>query len=112
MQHVSRFPFPVLAVLTTSLGAQQALPPLPDTTGFGVHVLALGRAPDDAVWVGTSGQGIFVARKGAGSRSNPRTIPPRGRFPSTSCTLSDSGRTGRSGTARWGTGGACRPTAA
>ena len=67
MQHVSRFPFPVLAVLTTSLAAQQGLPPLPDTTGFGVHVLALARAPDNAVWVGTYGQGIFVLRQGAGS---------------------------------------------
>jgi len=48
------------------LARAQSLPPLPDTTGFGVHVLALGRAPDDAVWVGTYGQGIFVLRRGAG----------------------------------------------
>ncbi|PYP09602.1 MAG: hypothetical protein DMD56_10640 [Gemmatimonadetes bacterium] len=47
--------------------AGQTLPPLPDTTGFGVHVLALARAPDNAVWVGTYGQGIFVLRQGAGS---------------------------------------------
>src|SRR3989454_7378183 len=47
-------------------GAQQ-LPPLPDTSGFGVHVLALTRAPDNALWVGTYGQGIFVLRPGAGS---------------------------------------------
>src|SRR3982074_2370648 len=67
MRHVSRFPFPVLAVLTTSLAAKQGPPPLPDTTGFGVHVLALARAPDEAVWVGTYGQGIFVLRRGAGS---------------------------------------------
>src|SRR5437899_5728741 len=66
MHHVSRFPFPVLALLAAPLDAQQTLPPLPDTTGFGVHVLALGRAPDDAVWVGTYGQGIFVLRRGAG----------------------------------------------
>lgn len=45
----------------------QALPPLPDTAGFGVHVLALARAPDNAIWVGTYGQGIFVLRRGAGS---------------------------------------------
>src|SRR2546422_5197944 len=67
MHHVSRFPFPVLALLAAPLAAQQSLPPLPDTSGFGVHVLALGRAPDDAVWVGTYGQGIFVLRRGAGS---------------------------------------------
>ncbi|HEU5261011.1 MAG TPA: peptidoglycan DD-metalloendopeptidase family protein [Gemmatimonadales bacterium] len=49
------------------LSSAQALPPLPDTTGFGVHVLALARAPDGAIWVGTYGQGIFVFRPGAGS---------------------------------------------
>ena len=43
----------------------QALPPLPDTTGFGVHVLAAARATDRAIWVGTYGQGIFVLRPGA-----------------------------------------------
>src|SRR2546422_2854182 len=67
MHHVSRFPFPVLALPAAPVAAQQSLPPLPDTSGFGVHVLALGRAPDDAVWVGTYGQGIFVLRRGAGS---------------------------------------------
>ena len=50
-----------------SLADAQQLPPLPDTTGFGVHVLALARAPDNAIWVGTYGQGIFVLRHGAGS---------------------------------------------
>src|SRR6266849_8271144 len=67
MLHVARSTLPVLLVVTRSLGAQQSLPPLPDTTGFGVHVLALARAPDEAVWVGTYGQGIFVLRQGAGS---------------------------------------------
>src|SRR2546425_102991 len=67
MLHVARSTLPVLLVVTRFLGAQQSLPPLPDTTGFGVHVLALARAPDEAVWVGTYGQGIFVLRRGAGS---------------------------------------------
>src|SRR3989442_1833834 len=67
MLHVARSTLPVLLVVTRSLGAQQSLPPLPDTTGFGVHVLALARAPDNALWVGTYGQGIFVLRQGAGS---------------------------------------------
>src|SRR5881397_1463571 len=49
------------------LSSAQSLPPLPDTTGFGVHVLALARAPDGAVWVGTYGQGIYVLRPGAGT---------------------------------------------
>jgi murein DD-endopeptidase MepM/ murein hydrolase activator NlpD len=35
-------------------------PVLPDTSGWGVHVLALRRAPDGAVWVGTNGAGMFV----------------------------------------------------
>src|SRR3989442_3693057 len=60
-----------LAVLTfvhaPGLAGAQALPPLPDTSGFGVHVLALARAPDGAVWVGTYGQGIYVLRPGAGT---------------------------------------------
>ena len=43
------------------------VPQLPDSSGWGVHVLAIARAPDSAVWVGTYGQGIFVLRKGAGS---------------------------------------------
>lgn len=54
-------------VCTASLSRAQSLPPLPDTTGFGVHVLAIARAPDNAVWVGTYGQGIFVLRPGAGA---------------------------------------------
>ena len=52
----------LLAVLQT-----QAIPPLPDSSGWGVHVLASARAPDSAEWVGTYGQGIFVLRKGVGS---------------------------------------------
>jgi murein DD-endopeptidase MepM/ murein hydrolase activator NlpD len=47
-------------------GAAQTIPPLPDATGWGVHVLALARAPDASLWVGTYGQGIFVLRTGAG----------------------------------------------
>ena len=52
----------LLALLQT-----QAIPPLPDSTGWGVHVLAIARAPDSAIWVGTYGQGIFVLRRGVGS---------------------------------------------
>src|SRR6267143_1227068 len=67
MRLASGFPFPVLALLAAPLVAQQSLPPLPDTTGLGVHVLAPARAPDTAVWVGTYGQGLLVLRQGAGS---------------------------------------------
>ena len=38
--------------------------PLPDTSGWGVHILALARGPDGAIWVGTYGDGIFVLRPG------------------------------------------------
>ena len=43
------------------------VPALPDSSGWGVHVLAIARAPDSAIWVGTYGQGIFVLQKGATS---------------------------------------------
>src|SRR5690606_3351251 len=40
---------------------QVGLPPaLPDTTGWGVHVLGLARGADGALWAGTFGQGIYV----------------------------------------------------
>jgi len=39
--------------------AAQQIPPLPDSSGWGVHVLALAKAPDSSIWVGTYGQGIF-----------------------------------------------------
>jgi len=41
------------------------IPPLPDSSGWGVHVLTVKRAPDRALWVGSYGQGIFVLRPGA-----------------------------------------------
>jgi peptidase M23-like protein len=50
--------------VASSLSAQQ-IPPLPDSTGWGVHVLALARGPDSSLWVGTYQQGIFVLRPGA-----------------------------------------------
>jgi murein DD-endopeptidase MepM/ murein hydrolase activator NlpD len=43
------------------------VPQLPDSSGWGVHVLAIARAPDSAMWVGTYGEGIFVLRPGVGS---------------------------------------------
>jgi len=57
----------LISLSTPSLSSPQALPPLPDATGFGVHVLALARAPDSAIWVGSYGDGIFVLRPGAGT---------------------------------------------
>src|SRR2546427_7046981 len=57
----------LLLVSLAGAGSPQSLPPLPDTTGFGVHVLALARAPDGAIWVGSYGQGLYVLRPGAGT---------------------------------------------
>src|ERR1051325_184844 len=54
-------------VAARSSARAQSIPPLPDSSGWGVHVLALARAPDSALWVGTYGQGIFVLRRGAAS---------------------------------------------
>jgi len=54
------------ALCGVPLAAQQ-IPQLPDSSGWGVHVLAIARAPDSAIWVGTYGQGIFVLRPGAPS---------------------------------------------
>jgi hypothetical protein len=55
----------LLLVLAPSIARAQQIPQLPDSTGFGVHVLALARAPDSAIWVGTYGDGIYVLRKNA-----------------------------------------------
>ncbi len=51
--------------LPSAVPAAPQLPPLPDTSGWGVHILALARAPDGAIWVGTYGDGIYVLRRGA-----------------------------------------------
>src|SRR5438552_18455956 len=66
-----RIPHSALLVAMILIGAPdpsgaQQLPPLPDTSGFGVHVLALTRAPANALWVGTYGEGVFEPRPGAG----------------------------------------------
>jgi murein DD-endopeptidase MepM/ murein hydrolase activator NlpD len=44
-----------------------ALPPLPDSAGWGVHVLTVARDPGGAIWVGTYGQGIYRLPAGAGA---------------------------------------------
>jgi murein DD-endopeptidase MepM/ murein hydrolase activator NlpD len=52
---------PLLALLPLLPLAAQDLPPLPGTP----HVLAIARAPDSALWIGTYGEGIFVLDRGA-----------------------------------------------
>jgi murein DD-endopeptidase MepM/ murein hydrolase activator NlpD len=51
-------------LVPTLLGAQK-LPALPDSTGFGIHVLTVARDPRGGLWVGTYGQGIYRLRPGA-----------------------------------------------
>ena len=54
-------------IATTPISAQQSLPSLPDTTGWGVHVLTAERGPDGSTWIGTYGRGMYRFRPG-GSR--------------------------------------------
>ncbi|MEP7326549.1 MAG: M23 family metallopeptidase [Gemmatimonadota bacterium] len=51
--------------LVTALSAQRTLPPLPDSTGWGVHVLTVQKDPRGSLWVGTYGRGIYRLRPGA-----------------------------------------------
>src|SRR4051812_21806073 len=44
---------------------QNTIPPLPDSTGWGVHVLAVARDAQGSIWVGTYGQGIYRLPLGA-----------------------------------------------
>ena len=46
-------------------GPQAAVPALPDSSGWGVHVLTVARDPGGTLWVGTYGQGIYRLRPGA-----------------------------------------------
>jgi murein DD-endopeptidase MepM/ murein hydrolase activator NlpD len=57
----------LLSSLSSSnpLPAQGPIPPLPDNTGWGVHVLAVARDARGAIWVGTYGQGIYRLPAGA-----------------------------------------------
>ncbi|HWA15354.1 MAG TPA: hypothetical protein VG817_02920, partial [Gemmatimonadales bacterium] len=51
-------------MLPATAAAQTPLPPLPDSTGWGVHVLTATRDPRGDLWVGTYGKGMFRLRKG------------------------------------------------
>ncbi len=58
---------PILALLLAALSTfapfhtlrAQSLPALPDSSGWGVHVLSVARDAEGGLWVGTYGQGIF-----------------------------------------------------
>ncbi len=45
---------------------------LPDTTGWGVHVLGLARSVDGTLWAGTFGEGIYVLRRDSANWENIR----------------------------------------
>jgi murein DD-endopeptidase MepM/ murein hydrolase activator NlpD len=45
--------------------AQGPIPPLPDSAGWGVHVLAVARDARGSIWVGTYGHGIYRLPVGA-----------------------------------------------
>jgi murein DD-endopeptidase MepM/ murein hydrolase activator NlpD len=53
------------ALAPMTANAQEKMPPLPDTTGWGVHVLAVGRDAQGTIWVGTYGKGIYRLPAGA-----------------------------------------------
>ncbi len=58
-------PWLLFLLCAPQLAAQSPLPPLPDSSGWGVHVLAVSRDPRGSVWVGTYGRGIYRLRSGA-----------------------------------------------
>jgi murein DD-endopeptidase MepM/ murein hydrolase activator NlpD len=64
---LARSAAPVLALMLLTVPAlwSQGLPALPDSAGWGVHVLAVSRDPAGTIWVGTYGQGIFRLPPGA-----------------------------------------------
>jgi murein DD-endopeptidase MepM/ murein hydrolase activator NlpD len=59
-------PSPTLAAVTLAAQAPPApFPPVPDTTGWGVHVLAAARDAGGTIWLGTYGYGILRLPAGA-----------------------------------------------
>lgn len=46
---------------------KEPFPKLPDSTGWGTHVLAVARDPQGALWVGTYGDGIYHLKAGPGA---------------------------------------------
>jgi murein DD-endopeptidase MepM/ murein hydrolase activator NlpD len=64
--HLRLFLFLAMGLASvTNIHAQGGIPPLPDSTGWGVHVLAVARDAQGSIWVGTYGQGIYRLPLGA-----------------------------------------------
>src|SRR5688572_5507513 len=55
---------PARAPQQSTREAPPAVLALPDSSGFGVPVLAVTKAPDGALWVGTYGRGIYILKGG------------------------------------------------
>jgi murein DD-endopeptidase MepM/ murein hydrolase activator NlpD len=45
--------------------AASPFPPIPDSAGWGTHVLAVARDPQSNIWIGTYGNGIYRLKAGA-----------------------------------------------
>jgi Peptidase family M23 len=56
-----------LAAVPSAASPQQVLPALPDSAGWGVHVLAAARDSSGTLWLGTYGQGIYRLPSGVSS---------------------------------------------
>src|SRR4029077_15381762 len=56
---------PATAVAQQNKPAAPAPPPLPDSAGWGVHVLAAARDAGGSIWLGTYGRGLLRLRPGA-----------------------------------------------
>ena len=55
----------LVAIPAAAASSQHAPPPLPDSAGWGVHVLAAAHDPSGTLWVGTYGSGIYRLPAGA-----------------------------------------------
>jgi murein DD-endopeptidase MepM/ murein hydrolase activator NlpD len=56
---------PATAAAQQNKPAAPALPPLPDSAGWGIHVLAAARDAGGSIWLGTYGRGLLRLRPGA-----------------------------------------------
>jgi murein DD-endopeptidase MepM/ murein hydrolase activator NlpD len=54
-----------LAPLAARAQRPPAVPPFPDSSGWGTPILALGRDATGTIWAGTYGAGIYVLKRGA-----------------------------------------------
>src|SRR6478609_10353126 len=99
-----------LVLAAPTLGAQVALPALPDSAGWGVHVLTVVRDPGGTLWVGTYGEGIYRLLPGATAWESIRHDTTATSISMDFVQAIAFGPKGRRGTGPWATGGGCRST--